>query len=150
MEALEADTRELVTAQLGGKAAASPSQSWRLLTSAKPEAVLQIAFSSKSPAIQAKLKSFAGEWPQARNRMPYALMQEMRITPELPGYNDLLEKLFFELMDGNLSTPEESESVPRALLAARSAAPGQHAPHAHCKEGRQAGQVAVAQGPRRR
>lgn len=106
VEALEADTRE-VTAQLSGKSAASPSQSWRLLTSAKPEAVLQIAFSSKSPAIQAKLKSFAGEWPQARNRMPYALMQEMRITPELPGYNDLLEKLFFELMDGNLSTPEE-------------------------------------------
>ena len=109
VEALEADTRDL-TAQLSGKSASTPSQSWRLLTSAKPEAVLQVAFSAKSPAIQAKFKSFAGEWPQARNRMPYVLMQEMRITPELPGYNDLLEKLFFELMDGNLATPEEMKA----------------------------------------
>ncbi len=109
VEALEVESRDLAT-QLGGKSAALPSQAWRLLTSAKPEAVLQVAFSSKSPAVQAKFKSFAAEWPQARNKMPYALMQEMRIMPELPGYNDLLEKLFFELMDGNLATPEEMKA----------------------------------------
>ena len=109
IEGLDAETKDLA-AQLGGKSAALPSQAWRMLTSAKPEAVLHVAFSSKSPALQAKFKSFAGEWPQARNRMPYVLMQEMRIVPELPIYNELLEKLFFELMDGNLSTPEEMKA----------------------------------------
>ncbi len=84
VDALDAETRD-VTAQLSGKSAATPSQAWRLLTSAKPEAVLQVHVLHQEPAIQAKFKSFAGEWPQARNRMPYALMQEMRITPELPG-----------------------------------------------------------------
>jgi len=97
-------------AELGGKAAALPSQSWKLLMSAKPEAVLAVAFSTKNAALQAKLKSFYTEWPQARQKMPYTLMQEMRIVPELPIYEELLEKLFFELMDGKLTTPEEMKA----------------------------------------
>ncbi len=109
IEALDAQSREFA-AQLGSKTAAKPSQAWKLFTSANPETVLWTAFSSKSPALQAKLKSFLTEWPQARLKMPYTLLQEMRIVPELPGYEELLETLFFELMDGNLSTPEEMKA----------------------------------------
>ena len=104
--ALESKAKELVTL-LSSKSATLPSQSWKILTSAPAEAVLWVAYSSKSPAIQAKFKSFATVWPQARQKMPYVLMQEMRIVPDLPGYDELLEKLFFELMDDKLQTPEE-------------------------------------------
>lgn len=106
IDALEGEAKEFA-AQLSGKGAAAPSQAWKLLTSARPEAVLWVAFSSKSPAVQAKFKSFSTEWPQARQKMPYPLMQEMRIVSDLAGYEELLEKLFFELMDGRLTTPEE-------------------------------------------
>jgi tRNA nucleotidyltransferase (CCA-adding enzyme) len=109
IDALEAEAKEL-TAQLTGKGAALPSQTWRLLMSAHPEAVLQVAFSTKNAALQNKFKSFYTEWPLARQKMPYTLMQEMRIVPDLPGYEDVLEKLFFELMDGHLSTPEEMKA----------------------------------------
>ncbi len=109
VKALEGEAKELAT-QLGGKGAALPSQSWKLLTSAKPEVVLWLAYSSRSPGIQAKFKSFFTEWPAARQKMPYLLMQEMRITPELPEYEGLLEKLFFELMNGKLTTPEEMKA----------------------------------------
>jgi hypothetical protein len=109
IESLEADAKEFA-AQLLGKGAAAPSQTWKLLVSAKPEAVLWVAYSSKSSAIQAKLKSFLTEWPQARTKIPYTLMQEMRITPELPEYDELVEKLFFELMDGKLGTVEEMKA----------------------------------------
>src|SRR6185437_1738172 len=34
-------------------------------------------------------------------------MQEMRITPELPGYDALVEEIFFALMDNKLQTEEE-------------------------------------------
>ena len=37
-------------------------------------------------------------------------MQEMRIVPELAGYDELLETLFFELMDDKLQTPEEMKA----------------------------------------
>jgi len=109
IEALEHEAKEFAT-HLGSKAAALPSQAWRLITSAKPEAVLQVAYSTRSVTLQAKFKSFFTEWPSARQKMPYTLMQEMRIVPELAGYDDLLEKLFFELMDGKLSTVEEMKA----------------------------------------
>jgi hypothetical protein len=62
---------------------------------------------TRSPAIRAKFESFFNEWPQAKQRVPYALMQEARITPDLPGYAEFVDSLIFELMDGKLTTTEE-------------------------------------------
>ena len=97
-------------AQLSGKEAAAPSQAWKLLHSARPEAVLWAAQHVKTAGVQNKLKSFYTDWPQARQRIPFALMQEMRITPDLSGYDELVEKLFFELMDNHLSTVEDQKA----------------------------------------
>ena len=104
--ALEHDAKDFAT-NLSGKSAAAPSQAWKLIYSAKPEAVLWVAHTTKSAPLQAKFKSFYTEWPQARQKVPYVLMQEMRIVPGLPNYNEMLEKLFFELMDNKLGTTEE-------------------------------------------
>jgi tRNA nucleotidyltransferase (CCA-adding enzyme) len=109
IEALENDAKEFA-AQLSAKGAASPSQAWKLLHAAKPESVLWVAHTSKNGALQAKFKGFFTEWSQAKQKIPYALMQEMRIVPELPGYDELLDKLFFELMDGKLGTVEEMKA----------------------------------------
>ncbi len=109
IEALEAEGKDFA-AQLSGKGAAAPSQAWKLLHSAKPESVLWVAHTTKSGPIQAKFKAFYTEWPQAKQKMPYTLMQEMRIVPELPGYDELLDKLFFELMDNKLGTVEEMKA----------------------------------------
>jgi tRNA nucleotidyltransferase (CCA-adding enzyme) len=96
-----------VAKRLTGKETATPSAAWRLLTSVDPEAVLWMALTSKVVAVQDKLKDFFTVWPEARQRIPYAVMQEMRIVPELPGYQDLLKSIFFELIDGKLTTEEE-------------------------------------------
>ncbi len=109
IDALEGEAKEFA-ALLGGKGAAAASDAWKLITAARPEAVLWTAFSSKSAPLQAKLKSFYTEWPQARTKIPYTTLQEMRITPELAGYDELLEKLFFALMDGKLGTAEEMKA----------------------------------------
>jgi tRNA nucleotidyltransferase/poly(A) polymerase len=109
IEALEGEAKELA-AQLTSKSTALPSQTWKLLHSAKPEAVLMVAYSSKSAAIQAKFKSFFTEWPQLRQKVPYTLMQEMRIVPDLPGYEEFVDSIFFELMDGKLATAEEMKA----------------------------------------
>ncbi len=106
IEALEGEAKEFA-GQLASKAATSASASYRLIHGAKPEAVLYVAYTTKSGAVQAKFKSFFNEWPQVRQKIPLTLMVEMRITPELAGYEELVEKLFFELMDGHLATAEE-------------------------------------------
>ncbi len=104
--ALDGEAKDFL-AQLSGKGSALPSQAWKLLHAAKPEAVLWAAHTSKSAAAQAKFKSFFTEWPQAKSKVPHVLMQEMRIVPGVPRYDELLELLTFELMDGKLGTIEE-------------------------------------------
>ena len=109
IDAVEGEGKKFA-ATLGGKQAAVPSTAWKLLMTARPESVLWTAYAVKNASLQAKLKAFYTEWPQARQKIPYVLMQEMRIVPELPGYDELVEKLFFKLMDGKLETPEEMKA----------------------------------------
>jgi tRNA nucleotidyltransferase (CCA-adding enzyme) len=84
-----------------------PSAGFKLFTSHDPEAVLWLGFTSKEKAVQDRYNDFLKVWPEARQKIPHALMQEMRITPELPAYAELVQKLFLELIDGHLTTPEE-------------------------------------------
>ena len=109
IEALEGEAKKFA-AELGSKQAAAASGAWKTITAAKPEVVLWVAYSTKNAGLQAKFKSFYTEWPQARQKIPHVLMQEMRIVSELPGYDELVEKLFFELMDGKLGTVEEMKA----------------------------------------
>ncbi len=86
---------------------AKASAGYKLFMSYDPEAVLWLGFISKDKAVQERFNLFLKVWPEARQRIPYLLMQEMRITPELHGYADLVQNIFLELIDGHLTTPEE-------------------------------------------
>jgi tRNA nucleotidyltransferase/poly(A) polymerase len=89
---------------------AKPSACFKLFRSYDPEAVLWLGFFTKDAAVRERYNLFLKVWPEARQRIPHALMQEMRITPELPGYSDLVQKIFLELIDGRLTTPEEARA----------------------------------------
>ncbi len=93
--------------ELLAKANAIPSAAYKLFTSYDPEAVLWLGFISKAAAVQERYNDFLKVWPEARQRIPHALMQEMRITPELASYNEIVHAVFLQLIDGKLSTPEE-------------------------------------------
>jgi tRNA nucleotidyltransferase/poly(A) polymerase len=104
-EALEESSKEfakLVT----GKAASTPSATWKLFTNHQAEPILWLSHTRKGSAVETKFKNFFTVWPEFRKKVPTVLMQEMRITPEMPGYTDLLEQLFFQMIDGNLETEE--------------------------------------------
>jgi tRNA nucleotidyltransferase/poly(A) polymerase len=83
------------------------SAGYKLFTSYDPEAVLWLGFTSKDKAVLERFNLFLKVWPEARQRIPHALMQEMRITPELATYKEIVQSLFLELIDGRLTTTEE-------------------------------------------
>jgi tRNA nucleotidyltransferase (CCA-adding enzyme) len=85
----------------------APSATCKLFTSYDPEAVLWLGFTSKAASVQERYNNFLHVWPEARQRIPYMLMQEMRITQELPIFAELVQNIFLELIDGKLTTPEE-------------------------------------------
>jgi hypothetical protein len=105
-DALDEDAKALSKLLLA-KEANVPSFAWKLITTYKPEAVLWLALTGTGAPLQARLKNFFTVWPEARQKIPYTLMQEMRIVPDLPGYQDLQRTLFLEFMDGKLQTEEE-------------------------------------------
>jgi tRNA nucleotidyltransferase (CCA-adding enzyme) len=92
---------------LTAKASQVPSAMFKLFMSYDPEAILWLGFTTKDASIRERYNLFLKVWPEARQRIPHALMQELRITPELPSYNQIVESVFLELIDGRLTTPEE-------------------------------------------
>ena len=85
----------------------SPSAIYKLFTTYDPEAVLWLGFTSNAAAVKERYEQFLKVWPEARQRIPHAQMLEMRITPDLPRYAEVIHLIFLELIDGKLTTPEE-------------------------------------------
>jgi tRNA nucleotidyltransferase/poly(A) polymerase len=87
-----------------------PSASFKLFTSYDPEAILWLGFTSTDVAVKERFNLFLKVWPEVRQRIPHALLQEMRITDELPAYRQIVESVFLELLDGKLATLEEARA----------------------------------------
>jgi len=104
-ESLDREAKKVLQ-QITAKAAAKPSQLWKLLHSVQPEAVLWLFFTGKGAAIQSKFENFFTKWPEARQKIPNAVLQDMRILPDVSGYEELLDKLTFAFMDDELPNEE--------------------------------------------
>ena len=104
-DALDKEAKQVLQ-QMTAKDATKPSQLWKLLHSVKPEAVLWLFFTGKGAAIQNKFENFFTKWPEARQKIPNAILQDMRIQPDVPGYDELLDKLTFAFMDSELPNEE--------------------------------------------
>jgi tRNA nucleotidyltransferase (CCA-adding enzyme) len=104
-DALDRDAKKVLQ-QMTAKDAAKASQLWKLLHSVNPEAVLWLFFTGKGAAIQNRFENFFTKWPEARQKIPNAILQDMRILPDVPGYEELLDKLTFAFMDAELPNEE--------------------------------------------
>lgn len=93
--------------ELLDKKNAAASATWKLLTNYAPEPILWLAYAGKNVQVQTKFKNFFTVWPEARQKIPTALLLEMRIVPEMPGYQELVQEIFYQLMDEKLQTEEE-------------------------------------------
>ncbi len=104
-EGLDEAAREF-SRGLTGREASTPSASWKLFHSSAAEPILWLAHGRKTPAVDAKFKNLFTVWPELAKKIPVAMMLEMRITPEMPGYDALLHELFLQQIDGKLETDE--------------------------------------------
>jgi tRNA nucleotidyltransferase (CCA-adding enzyme) len=92
---------------LTSKEAATPSRTWKLLSSSRPETILFLETTSRQQAVTQKIRNFFGKWRQVKQRFPLAEMAELRITPELPVYPKLTEDMFYLMLDGKLRSSRE-------------------------------------------
>src|SRR5580658_10476003 len=80
---IEDHAKELAK-RLMGKEAATPSRTWTLLTSARPEMVLFLAVTAKQQSVEQKIKNYLTKWRQVQQKIPLPEMTELLITPQLP------------------------------------------------------------------
>src|SRR6204780_3948330 len=103
---IEDHAKELAK-RLMGKEAATPSRTWQLLSSARPEVVLFLAVTAKQQSVEQKIKNYLTKWRQVQQKIPLPEMTELLITPQLPIYPKLAQDVFLLLLDGKLrSRPE--------------------------------------------
>jgi tRNA nucleotidyltransferase (CCA-adding enzyme) len=94
--------------RLGGKEAATPSRTWQLLSSARPEMILFLAVTARQQAVVQKIKNFFTKWRQVQQKIPLPEMTELHITPQLPSYPKIANDVFLLLLDGKLRSRTET------------------------------------------
>ena len=103
---LEDHAKEL-SKRLTGKEAATPSRTWKLLSSVRPEMVLFLAITTRQQAVAQKIKNFFTKWREVQQKLPLPEMTELLITPQLPAYPKIAEDVFMLLLDGKLRSRTE-------------------------------------------
>ena len=104
---IEDNAKELAK-RLMGKEAATPSRTWQLLSSARPEMVLFLAVTAKQQAVEQKIKNYLTKWRQIQQKIPLPEMTELLITPQLPEYPKIAYDVFMLLLDGKLRSRTET------------------------------------------
>jgi tRNA nucleotidyltransferase (CCA-adding enzyme) len=134
---LEDNARDLAK-RLMGKEAATPSRTWQLLSSARPEMVLYLAVTARQQAVSQKIKNFFTKWRQVQQKIPLPEMTELRITPQMPEYPKIANDVFMLLLDGKLRSKTETLKYLKPLSP-----PPPPPPPAPAKRGRAKGAVAA-------
>ncbi len=103
---LESGAHDLAK-KLTSKEAGMPSGAWKILSHATPENILFLSLTTKQQAVDQKLKNFFGKWRQVKEKLPFPEMAELRITPQIPEYQQVMDQAFLLLMDGKLRSHTE-------------------------------------------
>jgi tRNA nucleotidyltransferase/poly(A) polymerase len=138
---LEDNAREL-SKRLLGKEAATPSRTWQLLSSARPEMILFLSVTAKQQGVVQKIKNFFTKWRQVQQKIPLPEMTELHITPQLPEYPKIAHDVFLLLLDGKLRSRTETLKFLKPLAPPPPPPP----PPPPAKRGRAAKAAAAAAG----
>ncbi len=103
---LERASKDLAK-RLTGKEASTPSRTWTLLSSARTEAILFLAVTSKQQTVSGKIRNFLTKWREVQKRVPLVEMTELLITPAMPQYPKIANDVFLLLLDGRLRSQTE-------------------------------------------
>src|ERR1700746_1038469 len=103
---LEDNAKDLAK-KLTGKESATPSRTWQVLSSARPEMILFLAVTARQQAVLQKIKNFFTKWRQVQQKLPLPEMTELHITLQLPEYPKIANDVFLLLLDGKLRSRTE-------------------------------------------
>ncbi len=105
-KSLESDAHALAK-RLTGKEASTPSRTWQLLSTARPEMILFLSITSRQKPVTEKIKNFLTKWREVQKKVPLIEMTELLIAPPMPEYPKIANDVFLLLLDGRLRSHTE-------------------------------------------
>ena len=108
--------------RLMGKEAATPSRTWQLLSSARPEMILFLAITARQQSVAQKIKNFFTKWRQVKQKIPLPEMTELHITPEIPTYRQDRERCVPAAARWQVAFADGNVEVSEAACAATASA----------------------------
>src|SRR6266481_506937 len=139
---LEDNAKDLAK-KLTGKESATPSRTWQVLSSARPEMTLFLAVTARQQTVVQKIKNFFTKWRQVQQKIPLPEMTELHITPQLAEYPKIAQDVFLLLLDGKLRSRTETLKFLKPLAPPPPPPP----PPPPAKRGRGAKAAAAAVAP---
>src|SRR5260221_3447855 len=88
--------------RLSGKEAATPSRTWQLLSSARPEMILFLAITARQQAGGQKIKNFFTNGPEVVRNSQLPEKTELRITPQMATYPKIANEWCLLFLDGKI------------------------------------------------
>ncbi|MCH7979226.1 MAG: hypothetical protein IH935_09650, partial [Acidobacteria bacterium] len=112
---MEKNARRLAK-QLGGKAAATPTKLFQLLTDAPTDQILLLQLLFPQKKIQARIKLYLKKYLRLRSRLPEQELQEMGVAPGTPRYQKILDTHFYAVLEGKVRTRTEQKKFLKSLV----------------------------------
>jgi hypothetical protein len=125
---LERDARKLAHALSSSKAAKN-SYVLTLLSGVPQYLLLYLLVYYPQAKIQSRVKNFLFKFPQLRAKLPRAELQAMGMPPG-PKFEDVLERVFLDQLDGKIRTHPQMVSELRALSGIKEPPPQPASPAA--------------------
>ena len=117
---LEAEAKKIAKAMGGRKRL--PSQGYDLLSSKPPLLLLFLLIYSKKASLKKEVKNFLFKVPTLRAQLPYAELEAAGMPPG-PMFEDAMERIFRELLDKKVRTPNQTAKLILSLVEEAKAPP---------------------------
>ncbi len=124
--ALEHETARLAKL-LGSAKAAKASQVYAILSAAQSPLALLLLVRYPQPAVQNRVKAFYTKFPEIRAALPRAELEAIGM-PAGPKFDEILERVFLEQLDGKLKMPPQITKALRTYSGIKEPPPAPPAP----------------------
>ena len=110
------DAAKRLAKDLGGKAGATPTKLYQLLSSAPPELLLLVLLEYPQVKIQARIRNYLRKYLPLRSKLPETELQALGIAPGTPRSQKILEQFFYAMLEGKVRTKTDYAKLLKKLV----------------------------------
>jgi tRNA nucleotidyltransferase (CCA-adding enzyme) len=110
------DAAKRLAKDIGGKAGATPTKLYELLSNAQPELILLVLLENSSAKIQSRVRNYLRKYLPMRYKLPETELQALGIAEGTPRYQKLLEQFFHAMLEGKVRTKTDYAKLLKKLV----------------------------------